>query len=79
MTAARMKSSAGACLFFLVERDFYKKFGAGLDTLSASLNMPLSDDLIRYSCKSEHTLRSQLIQGRSLVEVSGKLCELCVL
>ena len=34
MTASRMKSSVGD-LFFLVERDFYEKFGAGLGTLSA--------------------------------------------
>ena len=79
MTAARMKSSVGDCLFFPVERDFYEKFGAGLNTLSAPLNMPLRDDLIRYSCESEDTVRSQLIQGRALVEVSRKLCELCVL
>ena len=77
MTAARMKSSVGDCLFFLVERDFY--FGAGPDTLLAPLNMPLSDDLIRYSCESEGTVRAQLIQGKALGEVSGKLCELCVL
>ena len=30
----------------------------------ASLNMPLSNDLIRYSWESEVTVRSQLIQGR---------------
>ena len=67
------------CLFFLVERDFYENFGAGLDTLSAALNMPLNNNLIRYSWESEDTVRSQLIQVRALVEVSRKLCELCVL
>ena len=61
MPAARIKSSVGDCLFFLVERDFREKFGAGLDTLSAPLNMPLSNDLIRYSWESEDTVRSQLI------------------
>ena len=30
--------------------------------MSASLNMPLSNDLIRYSWESEVTVRSQLIQ-----------------
>ena len=49
MPAARMKSSVGDCLFFLVERDFYENFGVGLDTLSVPLNMPQSNDLIRYS------------------------------
>ena len=39
MPAARMKSSVGDCLFFLVERDFHKNFGAGLDTLSAPLTL----------------------------------------
>ena len=77
--AARMKSSVGDCLFFLVERDFNENFGAGLDILSAPLNMPLSSDLIRYSWESEDTVRSQLIQGRALVEVAKKLCELCIL
>ena len=49
MPAARMKSSVGDCLFFLVERDFYENFGMGLDTLSVPLKMPLSNDLIRHS------------------------------
>ena len=79
MPAARMKSSIGDCLFFLVERDFYENFGAGLDTLSAPLNMPLSNDLIKCSWESDDTVRSQLIQGRALVEVSRNLCESCVL
>ena len=39
MPAARMKSSL---------RDFYDSFGAGLDTLSAPLNMPLSNDTVRF-------------------------------
>ena len=68
MPVARMKRSVGDCLFFLVERDFYENLGAGLDPLSAPLNMPLSNDLIRYSWESEDTVRSQLIQGRALVE-----------
>ena len=63
MPAARMKRSIGSCLFFLVERDFYENFDAGQDTLSAPINMPLSNDLIRYSCESEDTVRPQLIQG----------------
>ena len=39
MPAARMKSSVGDCLFSLVERDFYENFDAGLDNLSAPLNV----------------------------------------
>ena len=66
-------------MFFLVERDFYENFGAGLDTLSAPLNMSLSNDLIRYSWESEGTVRSQVIQGRALMEVSRKLCEMRIL
>ena len=58
MPAARMKSSVGDCLFSLVERDFYENFDAELDTLSAPLNVPLSNDLIRYSWESENTVRS---------------------
>ena len=79
MPAARMKRSVRYCLLFLVERNFYGNLGARLDTLSAPLNMPLSNDLIRYNWESEDTVRSQLIQGRPLVEVSRKLCELCIL
>ena len=62
MPAARMKSSVGDFLFFLFEGDFYENFGAERDTLSAPLNMPLSNDLLRYSWESEDTERSQLIQ-----------------
>ena len=47
-------------------------------TWSAPLNLPLINDLIRYSWSSGDTVRSQLIQGRALVEVSRKLCELCI-
>ena len=46
--------------------------------MSTPLNMPLSNDLIRYSWESEVTVRSQLIQGRALVEVYRKLCELWI-
>ena len=77
--AARMKSSVGDFLFSLVEREFYENFSEELDTLSAPLNMPLNNDLIRYSWESDETVGSQLIQGRALVEVSRKLCESCVL
>ena len=54
----------------LVQRALYENFGAGLDTLSAPLNRSLSNDLIRYGWESEDTVRSQVIQGRALVEVS---------
>ena len=53
--------------------------GGGLDTLLAPLNIPLSNDLIRYSWESEDTVKSQLIQNRALVEVSRKLSELRIL
>ena len=79
MPVARMKSSVGDCLLFLVERDFYENFSAGQDALSAPLNMPLSNDLIRYNWESEDTVKSQPIQSRALMEVSRKLCKLCVL
>ena len=86
MSAARMKKSVGDSLLNLAERNFFENFwlggggsGRGLDTVSALLNMPLSNDLIRYSWESEVTVRSQLIQGRALVEVYRKLCELCIL
>ena len=39
--------------------------------MSAPLNMPLSNDLIRYSWESKVNVRSQLIQGRALVEATG--------
>ena len=42
-------------------------------------NMPLNNDLIRYSWESEVIVRPQLIQARALVEVYRKLCELCIL
>ena len=79
MSAARMKKYVGDSLLLLVEKDFLRIFGGGLDTVSALLNMPLSNDLIRYSWESEVTVRSELIQGRTLVEVYRKLCELCIL
>ena len=60
MPAARMKSSVGDCLFFLVERDFYENFGVELG-VSAPLNMPQSNDLIRYSGKSSFTLRMPML------------------
>ena len=66
-------------MFFPAERVFYENFGAGLGTLSAPLNMSLSNDLIRYSWESEDTVRSQVIQDRTLVEVSKKLCEMRIL
>ena len=64
MPAARMKRSIGSCLFFLVERDFYENFDAGQDTLSAPLNMPLSNDLIRYSCESEDIVKASVDLGQ---------------
>ena len=77
MSAARMKKSVGDSLLNLVERDFLRILvGRGLNIVSALLNMPLSNDLIRYSWESEDTVRSQLIQGRALVEIYRKLCEL---
>ena len=53
--------------------------GWGADTVSPLLDIPLSNDLIRYSWESEVAVRSQMIQGRALVEVYRKLCELCIL
>ena len=79
MSAASMKKSVGDSLLLLVERDFLRSFGEVLDTVSAPLNIPLSNDLIRYSWESKVTVRSQLIQDRALVEVYRKLCELCIL
>ena len=43
----------------------------------ASINLPLGNDLIRYNWGMGHC--KDLIQGRALVELSRKLCELCIL
>ena len=79
MSSARIKISVGDSLLLLVERDFWRIFGRGLDTVSAPLDMPRSSDLITYNWESEVTVRSRLIQGRALVEVYRKFCELCIL
>ena len=43
-----VKSSVGGCLFFPVEKDF-ENFAGGYLSLLDFRNLPLSNDLIRYS------------------------------
>ena len=64
-----LKSSVRVCLFFPVGRDFFLNFRGWLATLLAPLNLPLSNDLIRYSWGLGDTVKLQLIQGRAYVEV----------
>ena len=61
-----VKSSVGDSLFFLVKGDFFENFSGWLAIMSPPLNLPLSNDLIRYSWGAKGHCKFRVDPGQGL-------------